>query len=154
MEFKKPHNVGRKIETSRRSFLKQTSLLVATAGAGALLSPKSVLGQVTAEKMFAVAETTSGKVQGFDINGIKTFYGIPYGASTAGKNRFMPPQKPEPWSGIRSALYYEHVCPQPPRESWSHDENAFLFQWDDGQPGEDCLRINVWTPGINDNRKR
>jgi para-nitrobenzyl esterase len=29
-----------------------------------------------------------------------------------------------------------------------------MFEWDDGQPGEDCLRVNVWTPGINDNRKR
>ncbi len=29
-----------------------------------------------------------------------------------------------------------------------------MFEWDDGQPGEDCLRVNVWTPGLNDNRKR
>jgi para-nitrobenzyl esterase len=29
-----------------------------------------------------------------------------------------------------------------------------MFRWDDGQPGEDCLRVNIWTPGINDNRKR
>jgi len=37
---------------------------------------------------------------------------------------------------------------------WLNDENAFLFQWDDGQPGEDCLRINLWTPAVNDNGKR
>ena len=37
---------------------------------------------------------------------------------------------------------------------WRSDENAFLFQWDDGQPGEDCLRLNVWTPGANDGKKR
>ena len=29
-----------------------------------------------------------------------------------------------------------------------------MFEWDDGQPGEDCLRANVWTQGVNDNRKR
>jgi para-nitrobenzyl esterase len=101
-----------------------------------------------------IVETQYGKVRGFACNGIHIFRGIPYGASTTGKNRFMPPQKPDPWPGIRSALYYEHVCYSPPRESWKHDENAFLFHWDDGQPGEDCLRMNVWTPGINDNRKR
>lgn len=28
-----------------------------------------------------------------------------------------------------------------------------MFQWDDGQPSEDCLCVNVWTPGINDNKK-
>lgn len=102
----------------------------------------------------SIVETQCGKVRGCTRNGIHMFKGIPYGASTDGKNRFMPPQKPEPWTGIRSALYYEHVCPSPPRESWNHDENAFLFHWDDGQPGEACLRMNVWTPGINDNGKR
>jgi para-nitrobenzyl esterase len=110
--------------------------------------------RVVATDHGAIVETECGKVRGFTRNGIYTFKGIPYGASTEGKNRFMPPQKPEPWPGVRSALYYEHVCPSPPRDSWNHDENAFLFQWNDGQPGEDCLRINVWTPGINDNRKR
>jgi para-nitrobenzyl esterase len=109
---------------------------------------------IVATDIGSIVETECGKVRGFERNGIHIFKGIPYGAPTGGKNRFMPPQKPEPWSGIRSALYYEHVSPQPPRESWNHDENAFLFHWDDGQPGEDCLRMNVWTPGINDNRKR
>ena len=50
-------------------------------------------------------------------------------------------------------MYYGPTCPQAPRTGWLNDENAFLFQWDDGQPGEDCLRVNLWTPG-NDNRKR
>jgi para-nitrobenzyl esterase len=29
-----------------------------------------------------------------------------------------------------------------------------MFEWDDGQPGEDCLRVNVWPPAINDHGKR
>jgi carboxylesterase type B len=35
------------------------------------------------------------------VDGINVFKGIPYGASTAGKNRFMPPMKPVPWTDIR-----------------------------------------------------
>jgi len=46
------------------------------------------------------------------------------------------------------------VCPQAVRATWANDELSFLSQWDDGQPGEDCLRVNVWTPGLNDNKKR
>ena len=43
-----------------------------------------------------VVETMSGKLRGAAVDGIKVFKGIPYGASTAGANRFMPPQKPAP----------------------------------------------------------
>jgi para-nitrobenzyl esterase len=150
---------------SRRALLQSAATLGGAAAVTGMLPGAAVAAsagkdgngkdsRVIATDNGSIVETQCGKVRGFTRNGIHTFKGIPYGASTEGKNRFMPPQKPEPWSGIRSALYYEHVCPQPPRESWNHDENAFLFQWNDGQPGEDCLRINVWTPGINDNRKR
>jgi len=46
------------------------------------------------------------------------------------------------------------VCPQLPREDWKNDEGAFLFDWDDGRGGEDCLMLNIWTPSASDNRKR
>src|SRR5579862_4048267 len=102
----------------------------------------------------AVVETTAGKVRGFTRNGIQTFKGIPFAATTEGAGRFLAPAKPRPWTGVRSSMYYGPTCPQAPRNGWHKDENAFLFQWDDGQQGEDCLRMNLWTPGLNDGKKR
>jgi para-nitrobenzyl esterase len=46
------------------------------------------------------------------------------------------------------------VCPQPVRAGWLSDRTAFLYDWDDGFPGEDCLRLNVWTPAAEDRGKR
>ncbi len=100
-----------------------------------------------------VVETTAGKVRGYVARGILTFKGIPYAGSTAGASRFLAPAKLQPWTGVRSSMYYGQVCPQGARTGWKNDEESFMFEWDDGQPGEDCLRVNVWTPGA-DNRKR
>jgi para-nitrobenzyl esterase len=144
----------------RRALLKG----VATLGGSALL-PEAASGApkanipgtapiIVVTEGGDVVETAAGKVRGYTRNGIFTFKGIPYAASTGGANRFLAPARPKPWTGVRSSLYYGQVCPQGPRTGWAVDENAFMFEWDDGQPGEDCLRVNVWTPGINDNRKR
>ncbi len=106
-----------------------------------------------ASSAVAVTETGSGKVRGFVRRGVYTFRGIPYGASTGKDRRFMPPAKPAPWKGVRSSLTYGYVSPQEPRGHWDKDEVAFVYQWDDGCQNEDCLRVNVWTPGL-DNRER
>ncbi len=109
---------------------------------------------IVASDKNAVVDTTAGKVRGFTRNGIYTFKGVPYADDAGGAGRFAAPAKPRPWSGVRSAMYYGPTCPQAARTGWKNDENAFLFQWDDGQAGEDCLRVNLWTPGVNDGAKR
>lgn len=136
----------------RRVWLKTTALLAFDQMAPEAANPNGA-DPVAARKSLAVAETSSGKVRGFVRRGILTFRGIPYGASTAGERRFLPPSKPASWKGVRSSLTYGYVSPQEPRPHWDKDEVAFVYQWDDGVQNEDCLRANVWTPGL-DTRKR
>ncbi len=102
----------------------------------------------------AIAQTQYGRVQGFILRNIYNFRGIPYGASTAGKNRFMPPQKPEPWQGILPAVWWGNSAPQIMDNRYANAFASFVDHWNYDDVSEDCLRLNVWTPGLNDGGKR
>jgi para-nitrobenzyl esterase len=102
-----------------------------------------------------IVETTAGKVRGYCMNGVYAFKGIPYGAPTGGAARFQRPSKPLPWTDVRSCVHYGHMCPS--GNYWSEaqdnaphsDEDAYLLYRSYWSPaGEDCLRLNVWTPGL------
>lgn len=152
----------------RRALLKSAATVAGVATAGYLLPsgaevsadcreespPPGCRTVIVASYSKPIVQTTAGPVRGYSRNGIHTFKGIPYGASTSGSARFLPPTPPKPWTGVRSSMQYGPVCPQPRWATWDDDESAFLFEWNEGQPGEDCLRLNVWTPGLGDGRKR
>jgi hypothetical protein len=152
-------------QLSRREMIQVASLAATAAGAvaastkpaeaqtQATLPPARILGGGGAPGgIFHTVETTSGKVQGIANGRVREFKGIPYGASTGGKNRYMAPKKPTPWAGVRNCIGYGPISPQTPAALDS--DYSMMIAWDrhvgPGGMGEDCLNLNVWTPGVND----
>ena len=126
--------------TTRRDFLTYTSAFAASGCVWKLSAQ---------DPKFVIAETSYGKIRGVDNDGIKVFKGIPYGASTAGANRFMAPAEPAKWTGVRDALQYGHSAPQSDPAAPPRAPGALTIS---GQnlpaEGEDCLVLNIWTPSV------
>jgi para-nitrobenzyl esterase len=142
------------VNFGRRALMKSALIgsgaATATAVFGPLIPSAAWAVDPSSKYETPVVETTSGKVRGVIQSGTHTFRGIPYGASTAGSNRFMPPRKPEPWTGVRDAFQNGPTAPQ-----LSGPPNALILNHKEpAAQGEDCLVINVFTPGVNDGRKR
>jgi para-nitrobenzyl esterase len=92
----------------------------------------------------AIVATTQGRVEGRETPTHQRFLGIPFAAPPVGRLRFAPPQPAAPWSGVRPALAAGLACPQ----------TAHLLPgMDPGPVGEDCLALNVFTPGADDGRR-
>ena len=95
-----------------------------------------------------VVETISGRVEGLDLDGLYVFKGIPYAAPPVRTLRWQLPQPVEPWNGIRPAKEFGGIAPQTVMPNAAMD--AIRIE----QPqSEDCLYLNVWTPGIDDARR-
>lgn len=117
------------MDRQRRGLLKASLALGAAASMPALASPR---------RERSAARTRSGRVLGLRQGDLHVFRGIPYGANTA-THRFKPP-RPEPaWRGVREAVAFGNCAPQGGSE---------------GPGSEDCLFLNVTTPGLRDGRRR
>ena len=102
-----------------------------------------------------VVETASGKVQGSVMEGVLAFKTIPYAASTAGANRFRPPQPVAPWTGTRNCTVFTGKAPQAGLRPATRPElENFSGAADPSPETEDCLTLNVWTPGCDPASKR
>jgi len=130
---------------NRRIFLQR-----GTAAAGFFTGAlKSSLGAEL--KPGSTVETSAGKVRGLVIDKVNAFKGIPYGASTAGNRRFLPPVKPEAWTGIKDTVEWGAEAPQVSPHTEIPEVRATIPATG---MSEDCLRLNVWTNGFGRNDKR
>jgi len=94
---------------------------------------------------FVEVEIASGRIRGGHNRGALAFKGIPYAGSVTGKNRFKAPPPVTPWTGVRDATLLGPPALQSPGTTYGEREPAY---------SEDCLVLNVWTPAVNDGRKR
>lgn len=113
---------------SRRSFI--------GGATAAVVLPSALKARQSAER--PMATTTAGPVRGYRDGGVNVFKGVRYGADT-GPRRFEKPSPPAPWTAIAEASAYGAAAPQK-----GGSERA----------SEDCLFLNIWTPGIADGGKR
>jgi para-nitrobenzyl esterase len=117
-------------ELSRRAFAHAAVLSLAPTFARA--APSAPL-----------AETVHGPVRGRVDDGIAVFKGIPYGAPTGRERRFLSARDPVGWREPLEATDYGPAAPQTP---------SALFQ--ETVTSEDCLVLNVWTPGLDQRARR
>ncbi len=120
-------------DTARRNLLRQGALLTG----GALAASMTATIAATPAKT-SVARTRSGRIGGTVEDGVHVFRGVRYGADTAPR-RFRPALPEQSWRGVRNALEYGGLAPQSGR---------------DGPGSEDCLFLNLWTPGLRDGGQR
>ncbi|MGH8025926.1 MAG: carboxylesterase/lipase family protein [Pseudoxanthomonas sp.] len=118
------------MDARRRIFMRQAALIGAAAS--------TPLWPATAGEAATLAKTRSGRVAGYRDHGVHVFKGIAYGADTA-QRRFRPALHESAWRGVRDATQYGASAPQ---------------NGSDGPGSEDCLFLNVFTPGLRDGGKR
>ncbi|THD61888.1 carboxylesterase family protein [Phenylobacterium sp.] len=159
----KPLESGRATVSDRRTVLIAGAALAAAAAAPKAMAqaptppaaaPAGLAAGGGSSKLFQVTDTASGKVQGIANGPVWEFKGVPYGAPTGGKNRYMPPQKAAPWKGVRECFAFTSVCPQVQADI--RGEYGQFIMWDRqvGGMGEDCLSLNVWTPTVDRSAKK
>ena len=130
-------------QINRRSFLGRASVAAATL-------VKASAADIKGAAAGPVVETTSGKIRGALINKVNAFKGISYGATTEGASRFMPPAKPQPWTGIKDAMEWGLEAPQGPHTEIPEVAATIPKQGH----SEDCLHLNVWTNSASRGGKR
>ena len=131
----------------RRAFIKTGALI----GAGLLADPwdRLIAQDIRGAAQSGIVKTSSGPVRGIVFDRVHSFFGIPYGATTAGNARFMAPSKPQPWTSVRECTEYGPRSPQAP--SGLISEVAAVDRRE--ASGEDCLRINVFTLALGGGRR-
>jgi len=135
----------------RRVFLEKG----AVATAGMFAAGASVLVPAQDTRLVSIGGTVStrhGRVRGLLKDGVHQFWNVPYGAPTGGANRFMPPQQPAPWTGVRDHFQIRYSAVSAPANAREKSPVVEALNRRTEQ-SEDCLTVNVFTPGL-DNKAR
>ena len=129
------HLIHRHID--RRQLLAGAAALTA----GALARP---LGALATSEEAPEVMTNYGRIRGYHDGPVKVFKGVPYGAPTGGENRWLPPQPPQPWGGVKEAISAGPMSPQsqpaPLAEEQAMSQTA--------PQSEDCLTVNISTLAV------
>jgi len=145
---------------NRRTVLRYSGIAATSFG---LRNGLWALSDTPAANTTPIAKTNYGQISGTVEDGINVFRAIPYGADTA-PVRFQAPQTPAPWTGVKVCDAFTTRAPQLVA---SRAPEAPLAAPSLGPAGagprvapeagvqsEDCLHLNVFTPGLRDHRKR
>lgn len=93
----------------------------------------------------SVVETTDGILEGIEENDLLVFKAVPFAAPPTGDNRWLPPQPVATWQGVRTAQSFADISIQVSGSmSTIFGEAAEALS-----QSEDCLYLNVWTPGLD-----
>jgi para-nitrobenzyl esterase len=132
---------------NRRNLLKNS-----VCGASAILA-EMAFGQARASAVLSSPEAgvSNGRLRGYLDHNINVFKDIPYGANTEHR-RFMAPVPPAPWTSTREATSFGPRAPQ--LSNHGIRKAGYHLPPELGPVSEDCLYLNVWTPGLRDGRKR
>jgi para-nitrobenzyl esterase len=137
-----------KYDMNRRAFIGRGAVAAGVLSGG-VLSKAVAAAKNEGASTGPVVETASGKIRGSVMNKVYAFRGVPYGASTAGESRFMPPARPQPWTGVKDTIELGFRSPQGPG-----GEPPEVIVMDRHEPmGEDCLMLNVWTPSVRGGKR-
>jgi para-nitrobenzyl esterase len=97
-------------------------------------------------------DTAYGRIAGTSAEGVHAFIGVPYGGPVSGRRRFLPPAPPTPWTGVRDATSYGPPAIQRPTRPGGDRVGHLFGGGPDVAMAEDCLVLNVWTPGLEGRR--
>lgn len=95
-----------------------------------------------------VVETRRGRVRGTVEGDVRAFRGIPFAKPPVGPRRFGAPEAPDPWPDVRDATRFGPASHQASRPL------APILGILVDEESEDCLTLNVWTPGPGDGGRR
>lgn len=136
----------------RRDFLLASAANLALIGPGTARSQDGTGSSSPANS--PVVRVSEGQARGYLDGKVAVFKGLRYGAPVAGKSRFRPASPPPAWTGIRDFHSWGESAPQTSNHSAQIGQPApapgpWKPSIEPDAQGEDCLRLNIWTPAVD-----